>query len=71
MRQMRSCKTPGAIFSTTIDGSGAGTHVNIGIQLPHQIDLDQRLARLLEDDLHDALELVLASWLNPGRTLAA
>lgn len=50
------CQTPGAIFHTVLtDGK-----VSVSVDLPKKIKLTAEQAKLLESNLHNALELVLA-----------
>lgn len=58
MAQRTECQTPGARFHTRI----TGTSVEVSVDLPRQLDLDASKARLLERNLHNAVELVLAPY---------
>lgn len=62
MRHLRSlvrenvCKTPGAVYHFDIKPSTIG----VSIDLPRPIELSEDEASKIEDDLHDAVEGVLA-----------
>ena len=51
------CQTPGAQFHVHIDHS----HISIRIDTPHSFDLTEKQAALLDANIHNALELALAS----------
>lgn len=52
------CQTPGAQFHTHISGAT----VEIRVDLPHELGLSEDDAKLLESNLHNAVELVLARY---------
>ena len=52
------CQTSGAIFDTKISDS----EVEISVKIPFDLDLDEDEAKLLEANLHNALELVLRPY---------
>lgn len=52
------CQTPGAQFHTHISSDVIECKVN----LPKALDLTEEEAKLLESNLHNALELVLARY---------
>jgi len=52
------CQTEGAIYQTDISEK----NVSINVKIPFNLDLDKNEAKLLEDNLHNALELVLAPY---------
>lgn len=58
-----TCQTPGAEFATHIRTDG----VTVGVALPFDLDLDEEGAALLEANLHNALELVLAPYFTSRR----
>jgi hypothetical protein len=53
------CQTPGAIYSTHVGEHTIVVHVNLGADTLH---LSPRSAELLEANLHNAVELVLARY---------
>lgn len=53
---MKQCKTPDAIYSIGIHPR----NVDVSVSFPKEMDLTEREARILEEELHDALEAVLA-----------
>jgi hypothetical protein len=52
------CQTKGAIYKTDISEK----NINIDIKIPFNINLDKTEAKLLEDNIHNALELVLKPY---------
>lgn len=52
------CQTEGAIYQTDISQK----NVSVNIKIPFKLDLDKDEAKLLEDNIHNALELVLAPY---------
>lgn len=52
------CQTPGARFHTAI----VGQQITVSIDLPHPLGLTWDQAAMLDDNLHNALELVLARY---------
>jgi len=50
-----TCQTPGAIFKIHIEAK----KIRIEIKLPETTDLSKEEAKLLEQNIHNALELVL------------
>jgi hypothetical protein len=54
------CQTPGARFYTEI----RPMHVSVTVELPFDLHLTEADARLLEANVHNALELVLAPHFN-------
>lgn len=58
MAMKTKCQTPGALFSTLIHPE----RILVSVVLPFDLDLDERSAELLERNLHNALELVLARY---------
>lgn len=50
------CQTPGAIFHTKITGE----KITLSVDLPTKIKLTAKEAKLLEANIHNAMELVLA-----------
>lgn len=53
---MSDCKTPDAIYHVGIHPRS----VNIVVDFPKELDLTEREAIIMENELHDALEAVLA-----------
>ena len=51
------CQTPGAVFHIAIHPRT----VTVSVDLPHDLDLDAELAEILEANLHNAAELVMAA----------
>jgi len=52
------CQTDGAIYDTKISDN----KVSITVEIPFDLNLDEKEAKLLEDNLHNALELVLKPY---------
>jgi hypothetical protein len=52
------CQTEGAIYNTDISENKIG----IDIKIPFNMDLTKTEAKLLEDNIHNALELVLKPY---------
>ena len=52
------CQTEGAVYQTDISEK----NVSINVKIPFNLDLDNDEAKLLEDNIHNALELVLAPY---------
>lgn len=52
------CQTPGTIFHTAIDRRGSSTFV----ELPFDLELTEDAAKVLEANIHNALELVFAPY---------
>jgi hypothetical protein len=52
------CQTPGAEFTTHVRRLGISVHVVFG----QVMELDEDQAKLLEANLHNAIELVLAPY---------
>lgn len=52
------CQTPGAEFFTSI----GKTFIEIAVELPFDLALDQLQAEELDTNLHNAVELVLAPY---------
>jgi len=52
------CQTDGAIFATEIKAR----QIVVGVGLPFDLDLSEVQAEVLEANLHNALELVLAPY---------
>jgi len=50
------CQTPDAVYDTEITPKD----VKVDVKLPHELDLDEGQAELLEKNLHNVVELVLA-----------
>lgn len=58
MAMQTPCQTSGAVFSTRIAGDGISVDVDFG----KRINLGEEEAELLEANIHNALELVLARY---------
>lgn len=54
------CQTPGAIFHTKIEPK----KIEAQVDLPFALNLSEKEAKLLERNLHNVLELALASFFN-------
>jgi len=52
------CQTPGAVFHTKINGRS----IELKVDLPKDLLLTEKQAELLEANLHNAMELVLAPY---------
>lgn len=52
------CQTPGAQFHTRI----TPVRVDVGVDLPAPLDLTEAEAAMLDANLHNAVELVLARY---------
>jgi hypothetical protein len=50
------CQTSGAVFHTSV----ADNKVSVQIDIPFNLDLTEQEAALLEANIHNAMELVLA-----------
>jgi len=55
-----TCQTPGAIFHTSIQPNC----VSVTIELPFKLQLTEEEAFVLETNLHNMTELVLAQYFN-------
>jgi len=58
MAMATDCQTSGAIFHTEI----ASLKVSISVDLPFNIELNEKEASLLEANLHNVVELVLKPY---------
>lgn len=58
MAQKTRCQTPGTMFSTRINSNS----VRVGLELPFELNLTEAQAELLEANIHNAMELVLAPF---------
>lgn len=52
------CQTPDAKFKIDISDD----KVSVSVDLPMSLDLSEKEAKLLEDNIHNAMELVLAKY---------
>ena len=52
------CQTDGAVYNTKITQN----EVKISVKIPFDLDLSETESKLLEDNLHNALELVLKPY---------
>lgn len=57
MADATPCKTPGAQYQIGI----TSTFITGTVLLPFKLELDEAEAEILETDIHNALELVLAA----------
>lgn len=58
MAMQTPCQTSGAIFHTEV----SERRVSVSVDLPMALELDEAAAELLEANLHNAMELVLARY---------
>lgn len=58
MARETECQTPGARFYTRIDP----TRVQVEVVLPFELNIQVEEAELLENNLHNAVELVMARY---------
>ena len=58
MAACTSCQTPGVVFHTVVSPLA----VSVTAELPAALDLGEAEATLLEANLHNAVELVLARY---------
>jgi len=56
MAQETPCQTPGATYHILIEDQA----ITVGVDLPQPLSLSEDQARLLEANLHNAVELALA-----------
>lgn len=56
-KQNHTCKTPGAVYSSTLSGDT----VKVSVKLPFEMELTKDESEKLEADLHYAIEKVLSS----------
>lgn len=56
--QATSCQTPDAVFHIEI----RAREIRAGVELPFPLDMDSDQAAVLEANVHNALELVLAPY---------
>lgn len=52
------CQTPDVMFNIHIEEK----KISIELDLPNELDLDEDSAKLLEANIHNALEMVLAQY---------
>ena len=52
------CQTNGVVYDIKISDN----KINIELKLPKSLELDEKEAKLLENNTHNALELVLAKY---------
>jgi hypothetical protein len=58
MANSTKCQTPGAIFHTKI----TTRQISLSVDLPEHLELSEEQAEMLEANLHNAAELVLAPY---------
>lgn len=63
MAEPTACQTPGATFNTWVDP----LTVMVSVDLPFALALSEEQAKILEANMHNAVELVLAPYF-VGRT---
>jgi hypothetical protein len=54
----RGCLTPDAIYKMSISPN----EVSVSVKLPIDLNIDEEEAKALEDDMHDAMEAILAKY---------
>ena len=54
------CQTPDAVFHIEINDK----KISVDIDLPMKLNLSEEDAKLLESNIHNAMELVLAPYFN-------
>ena len=52
------CQTPDAMFHIKIGSN----NINCEVELPFDLDIDEKEAKLLETNIHNALELILSKY---------
>lgn len=52
------CQTKGAIYNTKISDD----KIDVSVEIPFELELNEDDAKLLEDNIHNALELVLKPY---------
>jgi len=52
------CQTPEAQYHITISGN----KISVEVDLPMELDINEDAANLLESNIHNAMELVLARY---------
>jgi hypothetical protein len=57
------CQTPDAQFNIEINDKS----VSVKVELPMKLDLSESEAKLLESNIHNAMELVLAPYFIEGK----
>ncbi len=57
------CQTPDAQFNIEISDKS----VSVKVELPMELDLSESEAKLLESNIHNAMELVLAPYFIKGK----
>jgi hypothetical protein len=57
------CQTPDAQFNIEINDKS----VSVKVELPMELDLSESEAKLLESNIHNAMELVLAPYFIKGK----
>lgn len=58
MAKKTPCQTPGAFFGTHISKDSVG----VGVSVPFKLKLSKDEAKVLEANIHNAMELVLAPY---------
>jgi hypothetical protein len=62
MAQQTECQTPGTIYNISISESPDRTVICTDVILPKLLALSEEQAKLLEANIHNALELVLSRY---------
>jgi hypothetical protein len=57
---VKICRTPGAIYSTSVNKANDSTLVNTSVKLPGNIVISEKDAIEIENKMHDLLETLLA-----------
>jgi hypothetical protein len=52
------CQTPGTQYQIDISDKA----ISVNIELPMKLDIDEEEAKLLESNLHNAIEIVLSKY---------
>lgn len=67
-RREHTCKTPGAIYHFNLNERNVG----VDVEIPFEIELSEEEAIALEDEIHDAMELILEKfWRQSGCKLSS
>lgn len=52
------CQTPDANYNIEIGGNA----INCQIELPFDLDIDEEEAKILESNIHNAMEMILSKY---------
>ena len=61
----RKCLTPGAVYDMDISPNSVG----VKVRLPMNIDISEEEAIQLENEMHDALESILAKYFSEAENV--